>query len=244
MSNNYSEEVVKILIKADRQRIADQIIGVLNFHLGPERVTKMSCLDLASSGGTIAYSLSKYFTRVWAIDIDRHAIRLAKRNYMRKNLFFLEMDAENMKFGDKFFDVIVCNQVYNFVDNPEKLMSEMYRVLKPKGIIFFSARNKYSVIEPQYNLPFLSWLPKGLGDFYIRLFGRGKKYFGSKYLSYYGLVKLTSKFRLHDYTEKILRSPGSYKFNNIVRYSWLLRLLPIKILLPLVPNYIFILEKI
>ena len=57
-------------------------------------------------------------------------------------------------FKDEYFDIIIANQIYEFVDSDKELMKELYRLLKTGGVCFFGARNKYAIIEAQYNIPF------------------------------------------------------------------------------------------
>ena len=43
------------------------------------------------------------------------------------------LDITDIKFKDNFFDVIICNHVLEHVKDDRKAMSELFRVLKPKG---------------------------------------------------------------------------------------------------------------
>jgi SAM-dependent methyltransferase len=47
-----------------------------------------------------------------------------------KNQTFLEADGENLPFADKEFDYVICSHVLEHVDNPEKFLSEQFRVAK------------------------------------------------------------------------------------------------------------------
>ncbi len=49
---------------------------------------------------------------------------------VRKNQEFLQADGENLPFRDKEFDYVICNQVLEHVDNPEKFLKEQMRVAK------------------------------------------------------------------------------------------------------------------
>jgi SAM-dependent methyltransferase len=122
-------------------------------------------------------------------------------------------------------------------------MSEIYRLLKPGGVCYFGARNKYAIIEPQYNLPFLSWLPKIIANKLVVLTNRGQEFVGD-YRSYYGLRKLVEKFEIHDFTLKILADPGKYNFVKLSKYKKVLKFIPFRFVTPFIPNYIWILEKI
>ena len=46
----------------------------------------------------------------------------------------IRLDITDMSFEDNFFDVIICNYVLEHVKDDQKAMSELFRVLKPKGI--------------------------------------------------------------------------------------------------------------
>ena len=47
-----------------------------------------------------------------------------------KNQAFIEADGENLPFGDKEFDYVICSHVLEHVENPEKFLSEQFRVAK------------------------------------------------------------------------------------------------------------------
>lgn len=54
--------------------------------------------------------------------------------YLYKNQKFLQADGENLPFHDNEFDYIICNQVLEHVDAPDKFLNELSRVGK-KGYI-------------------------------------------------------------------------------------------------------------
>ena len=155
------------------------------------------------------YFLADDLSEVYGIDIDHSAIELATREYKKKNLKFSLGDAMDLKFPDESFDVIVCSHVYEHVPDADRLMKEMYRVLKRDGIVFFSAGNRFAIMEPHYRLPFLSFPPKCLANLYLRALKRGSHYY-EEHRSYWGLKKLVRDFELHDYTQKIILSPREY----------------------------------
>lgn len=240
MKKNYSQLVPKILNKEHRLRIAAQIIGVLQVY--PGEIHKLSCLDVGCSNGVITNYLAKYFNMVTGIDVDSIAIKDAKSSFKTKNLSFFEMSGQKMLFKDKTFDIVICNQIYNFVENPQLLIKEIHRVLNPDGICFFAARNKYALWEPQYNLPLLSWLPKNLATLYLRIFKGQKIFMGKNYMSYAQLRELVSQFEVHDYTLRILKEPAKFAFYRYNKYALIAKFLP-KFIEPLMPNFIWLLKK-
>ena len=206
---------------------------------------QLKLLDVGSSTGIIDNELAKSFKHVTGIDIDKGGVQYAKKKYKRKNLKFKLDDAMNLSFKDNSFDVVICAQVYEHVPSDIKLMNEIYRVLKPGGVCYFAALNKYWIMEPHHNLPFLSWLPKTLGNLYVRVTGKSNTYYETL-RPYWGLRKLTKAYQHHDYTEKILKNPQKYGYKNNFPSKGILYLI-IKLFAPLLkyytPTYFWILEK-
>ena len=53
-----------------------------------------------------------------------------KKNAKLPDIYF---DGENIPFEDNYFDFIMCTEVLEHCTKPSKLISEIYRVLKPQG---------------------------------------------------------------------------------------------------------------
>jgi len=103
------------------------------------------------------------------IEIDQEAIQYAQQHSLSTRVHFLTADSMALPFHDNSVDVIVCNHIYEHVPDADQMMGEIYRVLKQEGFCYFSAGNKYMIIEGHYGLPFLSWIPKPLAHLYLRM---------------------------------------------------------------------------
>lgn len=240
-AKTYSESIEKILEVKDRIKKGKRIIKIIEDSIGD--LSNKKCLDLGCSSGVITDLFSKKFKSVVGIDNDAHAIDLAKKAYKSKNLSFITMKGEKLDFPNETFDVVICAQVYNSVSDAKSMVKEIRRVLKADGICFFSGRNKYALVERQYDLPFLSWLPTNLGNMYVKLMGKGDYFIGSGYLDYWQLKSLFKNFEIEDYTIKILENPKKFGFSELIKLKLISRYLNLKVLLPVVPNYIWILRK-
>jgi phosphatidylethanolamine/phosphatidyl-N-methylethanolamine N-methyltransferase len=76
--------------------------------------------------------------KVTGIDVTREMLEQARRKkeaHRLDHVELLEMDAQNMTFGDDTFDHAVAAFVITVVPNPEKMVSEMKRVTKKGGSI-------------------------------------------------------------------------------------------------------------
>lgn len=210
---------------------------------------KTRVLDVGCAVGVMTNILRKHFKEVIGIDNDKYAIKKAKEMHGEG---FQYMDAEKMTFQDNSFDIIICSHTYEHVDNHQKLMDEIFRVLKQGGICYFAAGNKYRLIEGHYKLPFLSWFPKKISVLYLKLFRFNKqvKRLGTDYpenhLSLFGLRKITSKFHVIDYTKNIVFDPERFKATDMMKAGSVKHLLMIILVMPfyfLCPTYIWILTK-
>ena len=191
-----------------RSRKAKTMVSVLQEFIGTD-LNRLTLLDVGSSTGFISNYLSKYFGHVTGIDIDRPAVDFASETFQKKNLSFIQSDSLNILQPENQFDVVICAQVYEHVPDAVQMMNEIFRVLKPGGICYFAAGNRLRLIEPHYNLPFLSIIPRTLAHKYMRLTGKGDMYY-EKHFSYWGLKRLIKKFECIDYTQKIIENPSLY----------------------------------
>jgi 2-polyprenyl-3-methyl-5-hydroxy-6-metoxy-1,4-benzoquinol methylase len=200
------------------------------------------CLDIGCSSGIMTCELASMFRKMFAIDYD--VVVLNKNNRSDTcQAAFLRGDALMLPFSSGSLDVIICAQVYEHVPNDERLVSEMNRVLKPGGIIFFSGPNKLFPIELHYSLPFLHWLPEKWADAYLRLFKRGDHYY-ERSRTMRSLRRLLKDFEIQDVTLQVLKMSEAMTRGNWI--SKLLRVIPVTIwrqLLFLFPNFNWILNK-
>jgi len=221
----------------------EKILSVLqDFHPGTQ---SLNCLDIGCSSGIITSLLGNHFRMSIGMDIDQEAIQYAQNHSSSTRVPFLIADSMTLPFRNNSIDVIVCNHIYEHVPYADKMMDEVYRILKEGGFCYFSAGNKYMIIEGHYGLPFLSWVPKSLARLYLKMTGGGDFYY-EEHRSLRGLKKLVKRFRIHDYTLSIIRNPGNFFATDIFHtqtflYKWIRWIAPY--LYPWIPTYIWILTK-
>lgn len=200
-----------------RKRKAIRIAKLLEDYYGKKELKKLTLLDVGASTGIIDNELAIHFKKVTGIDIDKDAIKYANTKFKKENLEYKVDDAINLSFKENSFDVVVCAQVYEHVPDAQKLIDEIYRVLKPSGVCYFAALNKLWPWEPHYNLPFLSWLPKNIGNIYVKVFGKAQRYHETL-KTYWGLKTLTNKFIVIEYTSKILKNTKKFGYYNLSKF--------------------------
>ena len=139
----------------------------------------------------------------------------------------------------------ICAQVYEHVSDQTALAKEVWRVLRPGGICFFSGPNRLALMEEHYWLPLLSWLPRPIAHLYLRAFRR-ERFYDAYPLSQWGIRKLWKAFIIHDYTARLLREPKRFNMvGRIGKLGWIGRLPTpfLRALLLFAPNYNWVLEK-
>ena len=200
---------------------------------------------LAVLTGGITNNIANHFHTTIGIDIDQVAVSGAKRNKLTSSTYYSIANGSRTPFSNNTFDVIICAQVYEHTLHQISLSEEIWRILRPGGICFFSGPNRLAIMEEHYWLPFLSWVPRSIGNYYLKLFQRGTEY--DVYpLLYWQLRKLWRYFIIHDYTNHMITDPERFSVKDRVeKYAWITKISPeiIKIFAPLYPNYNWILQK-
>jgi len=227
-----------------RTRKAETMITVLSDFI-KKPLSNLSLLNVGGSGGIIDNILADFLHSVTSIDIDINAIQTAQKKFPKKNISFKLGDGLKLDFKENFFDIVICSQVYEHVTSPKQLMDEIYKVLKPGGICYFAASNRFMYNEPHYNLPLLSIVPRPIAHKYIKITGKAD-YYHELHYSYWSLKKLVKNFQLFDYTEKIILNPIKYKAEYMIEPGSLkhkIASLIAKHMFWSIPGYIWILKK-
>ena len=97
-------------------------------------------LDLGCGSGMISQAIAEwvYPGQVVGVDISEDLLTTAKQLQSEKginNLNFEQGNVYNLKFNDNFFDFIYSRLLFQHLQHPEKVLQELYRVLKPDGKI-------------------------------------------------------------------------------------------------------------
>lgn len=206
---DFSDGNAAMFAQQDRYKKADTMLAVLSDHF-PEGVSPLRVLTVGCSAGFIETRLAENVRSVVGVDIDAPAIQFAQNEHVRDNLQFVVGDAMNLAFPPSAFDVVICSQVYEHVPDASKMMSEILRVLRPGGVCYFAATNRFCIMEQHYFLPFLSVIPVSLAHVYLRATGKGRHYY-ERHLSYFGLARLCNAFVRIDYTRQLVRDPARFK---------------------------------
>ena len=199
------------------------------------------CLDVGCSSGLISASLASLFRTMIGVEYDALALG-ATTAERRATVRLVRGDAMALPLADASVDVVLCAQVYEHVPDDERLAEEIYRVLAPGGVVFFSGPNWLFPVELHYNLPFVHWLPSRLADAVLRILRHRDRYY-ERSRSMWGLRRLWQRFEIQDVTLEVLDSQLAANTRPVARLG---RRLPRRVwrwTLPLFPNFNWLLWK-
>jgi SAM-dependent methyltransferase len=224
---------------AVRETKARKILRVLEREVSD--LCNASLLDIGCSQGHITALLSAHCALTVGVDLE------SEFSVQTGKVKWVQADGCHLPFASGAFDVVVMNHVLEHVASSRLLLGEVWRVLKPQGMVYLACPNRLALIEPHYRLPFLSWLPRSWANRFVRLCGRGEKY-EDDLPSRWRLLGMTRQFRTCDLTLEILLNPQIYfpEDQELCRQVRWLNWLPkpfLEWILPILPVIVLSLKK-
>tara|TARA_Y100000022_G_scaffold200724_1_gene217824 strand:+ start:4323 stop:5030 length:708 start_codon:yes stop_codon:yes gene_type:complete len=150
--------------------------SILNYVLGkfkPYNICDVGCRN----GKFTGLIKSKHNCNIIGIDGSEYALSRAKKLNFDDLLLVDDFSKDNLKIRDNSFDLIICKDVFEHLINPNHLVGEIHRILKPNGLLLshvpnhfpFWGRLKFLI---ENNLDTFRYFPSsGRDDFpYIRFF--------------------------------------------------------------------------
>ena len=104
-------------------------------------------LDIASGEGYGSEMLSKTAKSVVGIDIDTPSIAHAQSKYKRTNLSFIRGSCTQIPLQDSSVDVVASFETIEHIEDHEKMLAEIKRVLTAEGILIISSPEKHEYTE-------------------------------------------------------------------------------------------------
>lgn len=139
---------------------------------GRRALAAAAVLDLGAGSGLLTGYLQPHCRSIVAADRDIGAFDVPGVAVHRIEGVMLPFET-----GD--FDVVIYNHVIEHVGDrsaQHRALAEIWRVLAPGGTLYLAVPNRWTLIEPHYRLPFLSWLPQSVADIFVRRFRGGSWY--------------------------------------------------------------------
>lgn len=224
------------LDQLSRAAKAKKIMAVLGQYTD---LASCQVLDVGTSAGYIAQEFGKRAKSVTSVDIFDE--RKVKTGYK-----FVRVKDARLPFPANSFDLVISNHVIEHIPDQLLHMDEIHRVLKRGGLAYLATPNKHWIIETHYKLPFLSFLPRSLGELYVQ---KTRKRSWNVYpLSYQKILKLAGdKFRVENKVPDIIKNPADFKLDLNSKLLPIAKIIPKSVLGAIsrvLPTHIVMLRKV
>ena len=104
----------------------------------------LKILDAGCGEGQLLLRIQKIFSsfnaELYGVDVTNVALERAKKR-APKSKFSLQ-DLKNLNYENNFFDVIICTEVIEHVPEYQKVLRELKRILKDRGVLIISFPNE------------------------------------------------------------------------------------------------------
>ena len=146
MSNDHVYDKV-----ADQKRLSFIIENIA------ENTTKSGyVLDVGCGNGIISMALGQLGYQVQGVDVSEKAIQTAQQNNTLKNVTFETIDAANLVLPTDTYDVIVCSEVLEHLEQPSALLEVLHQALKDEGKLIVTVPNGRGPREMLVTRPILA----------------------------------------------------------------------------------------
>lgn len=95
----------------------------------PKRILEIGC-----AAGHMTKLLARAFPQAHITGIDIYPPAIARAKKLYPKLTFLVANAQQLPFKSASFDLVICTETIEHVVLPSKLLSEVKRVLSPRGL--------------------------------------------------------------------------------------------------------------
>lgn len=109
---------------------------------------KGKILDVGCGGGFLSNELARQGYQVTGVDMSPESLKVAQAYDVTGTVKYEVADAFHLPYADSSFDALTAMDFLEHVENPDQVIKEFSRVLKPDGLFFFHT----------FNRNFLSWL--------------------------------------------------------------------------------------
>lgn len=163
-------------------------------------VAGQEILDLGCGSGGTSLMLAERGANVSALDANSARIEKLREQAKAYGVDFRidTGDATEIPAGDDVFDWVILQDVIEHLPEPEAALAEVSRVLKPNGRIYLSTPNRWSplnfIVDPHWNLPLVSTLPRNAVAFFITRLVRREKQVRPDFAALLSLRNLAGMF--------------------------------------------------
>lgn len=172
---------------AFHQRRFEVTVDLIKRH-APSNLKRV--LDLGCGEGHLTARIQSdtQATEVFGLDYSISAIQHAQKNF--QGIEFAVADGFMPPYPDSHFDVVVCNNIWEHVPDPLRLLEGIARVLAPHGLIVISTPSRYR-----------------FGNVLRILVGVGVKMVSTQHVTEYSVGQVIEQLRFGGFEVREMTSP-------------------------------------
>jgi 2-polyprenyl-3-methyl-5-hydroxy-6-metoxy-1,4-benzoquinol methylase len=155
---------------------------------------RLKVLDVGCGTGELLAQFDRDRNDLYGVEPDQTACKLARMLVPGSRIE--SVAGESLPFSDEYFDIVTSFHVLEHVESPERVISEMLRVLRPDGSLFVECPNYLYPQEGHYEIAWIPCLPKPLASRYLRMIGRSSQFI--EHIQYVHPYRLERAFRKND----------------------------------------------
>lgn len=127
------------LLRAESKLIAPWIVETARARM---TYAPVHAVDLGCGGGFVSNYLAENGLKTIGFDLSESSLAIAARYDKTGSVDYRHGDITNVPLKDNSVDIVSCCDVIEHVENPERIVQEAFRILRPGGMFFFHTFNR------------------------------------------------------------------------------------------------------
>ncbi len=109
--------------------------------------SRYTAFELGAGNGRIARVMCRHFSDYFGLDQVPNFLEVFEGQCQPARMKRIVGDVFRIPACDNCVDVVLMIRVFNFLDNPQNVLSEIYKILRPGGLAVISYFHRWSISD-------------------------------------------------------------------------------------------------